>query len=405
MNNIADPSIVHSCTSCQMCAAVCSKGAITIRLDSDGFYRPYIEDSLCVDCGLCKKVCYKYDEEVEQTSLLELDNMPLYAASVRDKALLNAVTSGGIADILAKQLIQEGYQCIGVAYDNKENVAFHTVASNAKETDIFRGSKYIQSFSFPAFKELVQNCLHQRYAVFGTPCQIYSISRYLSFRKLREKFVLVDLYCHGCPSIYAWQKYIEEVKSIIQRPKIDAVSFRDKVKGRGNFYVVVVVVQGVKAFVSSPRKDEFYELFFSDQILNEACADCKLRSTMAYADIRLGDFWGKKYAMNIEGVSAVSLNTKRGRALFESILDKIEYQKHLYKDFLPYQSYGRIYQPNEVMRRKLLDSLSDRNLPLSSTIRILHKSHNPRQKAKRYIKYLFYYFPSKLIAVIKRLVS
>ena len=132
MNNIADPNIMHSCTSCQMCAAVCPKGAITIRLDGDGFYRPYIENSLCIDCGLCKKVCYKYDEEVEQTSLLELDDMPLYAASVRDKALLNEVTSGGIADILAKQLIQEGYQCIGVAYDNKENVAFHTVASNAK---------------------------------------------------------------------------------------------------------------------------------------------------------------------------------------------------------------------------------------------------------------------------------
>ena len=35
--NILDSSAIRKCTSCQMCAAVCPKGAITIELVLNGF--------------------------------------------------------------------------------------------------------------------------------------------------------------------------------------------------------------------------------------------------------------------------------------------------------------------------------------------------------------------------------
>ena len=53
-------------------------------------------------------------------------------------------------------------------------------------------------------------------------------------------------------------------------------------------------------------------MFFKKNALNEACYACKLRSTIAYTDIRIGDFWGKEYSQNIEGVSAVVINTDKG---------------------------------------------------------------------------------------------
>ena len=59
--NIHNPSAIRDCTSCQVCAAVCPKDAITIVLDEKGFYRPVIDDK-CVDCSLCTKVCYKYND-------------------------------------------------------------------------------------------------------------------------------------------------------------------------------------------------------------------------------------------------------------------------------------------------------------------------------------------------------
>lgn len=48
--NINDKSALRKCTSCQMCAAVCAKNAIEIRLNEDGFYRPYLDEDKCVDC-------------------------------------------------------------------------------------------------------------------------------------------------------------------------------------------------------------------------------------------------------------------------------------------------------------------------------------------------------------------
>ncbi len=66
-----------------------------------------------------------------------------------------------------------------VGYDDTKVEAYHYVAHSSKETDGFRGSKYIQSYSYPAFKELVKDCSRHKYAVFGTPCQIYAIRRFL----------------------------------------------------------------------------------------------------------------------------------------------------------------------------------------------------------------------------------
>ena len=54
---------------------------------------------------------------------------------------------------------------------------------------------------------------------------------------------------------------MQEIKAIIKRKRFDNVEFRSKIKGWGNFYVVVVV-DGLRAFVSSRKKDEFYQLFF-----------------------------------------------------------------------------------------------------------------------------------------------
>ena len=92
-----------------------------------------------------------------------------------------------------------------------------------------------------------------------------------------------------------WKKFIKEVKIKTRQSKIDYVNFRSKIKGWGNFYVVVVVDGKPIYYSSDDKNNDFYDLFFSDHILNEACHDCKLRSTLDYTDIRLGDFWGKQY--------------------------------------------------------------------------------------------------------------
>lgn len=402
--NVSDASAIRQCTSCQMCAAVCPKSAITIDLDSEGFYRPTVNPEFCVDCSLCVKVCYKFDENIKHTAQDDLEKMPLYAAASKDDELVGKVTSGGVADLLAKKLVADGYTCIGVGYDDEKARAYHYSAHSAEETDGFRGSKYIQSYAFPAFKQLVEQSRQEKFAVFGTPCQIYAAHRFLERRNLRDRCILIDLYCHGCPSLFVWQKYQKEIKASIRKPKFDRVDFRSKVKGWGNFYVVVVV-DGLSAFVSSPKKDDFYALFFSDQVLNEACADCRLRSTMAYTDIRLGDFWGKRYALNTRGMSAVALATQRGQEVFAAIADGLDCVQADYADFLPYQSYGKSYAPKMELRQEMLRQLADPELPLQVTTCTFQRQQGLKGRLKRYVKNILYYLPVSVTTHIKHFVS
>ena len=127
--NINDKSALRECTSCQMCAAVCAKNAIEIRLNKDGFYRPYLDEDKCVDCGLCTKVCYKFDNDVKVTSVEDINKIDVHSAQYKSDAILEKVTSGGVADALAKELISRGYVCIGVTYNDELHRAEHKVAS------------------------------------------------------------------------------------------------------------------------------------------------------------------------------------------------------------------------------------------------------------------------------------
>ena len=192
--NINEKSALRACTSCQMCAAVCAKNAITIQLYEDGFYRPYIDEDKCVDCGLCTKVCYKFDANVKVTSTEELGKVKVYSAQYKSDSILEKVTSGGVADALAKELVKQGFVCIGVTYNDDNHRAEHKVARNENETDAFRGSKYIQSYSLDAFKEMVKGIRDEKYAVFGLPCHIYAAHKFLTMRKQREKCLLIDLF-------------------------------------------------------------------------------------------------------------------------------------------------------------------------------------------------------------------
>ena len=177
-----------------MCAAVCSRDAISIHLNEDGFYRPYIDEVKCTNCGLCTKVCYKFDANVKVTSTEELGKVKVYSAQYKSDSILEKVTSGGVADALAKELVKQGFVCIGVTYNDDRHRAEHVIASTVGETDAFRGSKYIQSYSLDAFKEMVKGIRDEKYAVFGLPCHIYAAHKFLTMRKQREKCLLIDLF-------------------------------------------------------------------------------------------------------------------------------------------------------------------------------------------------------------------
>lgn len=304
MNNVSD---IKDCYGCGMCATVCPKHIVDIRLDKAGFYTPHIaKDDLCIDCGLCVKMCsFSYEN-------LSVSNpvVASYAAWSNVPEIRKQCSSGGIAFELGCCLLEQGYKVCAVRYNSELNRSEHYISNTLEEFIPSKGSKYIQSYTVDGFKSVNRK---DRNLIIGTPCQIDSFRHYIKHYKVEDNFVLVDFFCHGVPSKWVWDKYLKDVENTTG--KVLDASWRNKLTGWHDSYVVTI--QGERSnYKSSYSKDDpFYCLFLSDNCLGKACYDqCKYKYDRSAADIRIGDLWGEKYRNIKEGVSGVIVFTERGNS-------------------------------------------------------------------------------------------
>ena len=386
-----------------MCAAVCPKEAITISLDKEGFYRPFVNNDKCIDCSKCTKYCYKFDKDIKGFNVDVIKKTKLFAAKAKDNSILSQTTSGGIADIISHALHASGYKCIGVVYDSSKDIAKNIVAKDEHELTLFRGSKYIQSYTLDAFKELTKGCMDEKYAIFGTPCHIYALHKYLESKNIRRNHFLIDMYCHGCPSMNLWKKYISKVHhDNLFRDKEYVVNFRSKYRGWGRYTIKFTANNG-QSYISRKVNDGFFNLFFSDTILNEACHDCKLRETLQYTDIRLGDFWGKEYVFNHNGMSAVSIVTTKAVKIFTHISEQLYAEEKDYDNFLKWQSVGKKTCPNAKTRSVLLTMLATNKTTITDCHAAYFKSLDRLGRIKKNIKDILQLLPNWLLSITKYL--
>ena len=87
MISIKEPK---DCCGCNACAQKCPKHCIVLQEDHEGFLYPKINTDLCIDCGLCEKVCPVINQEVRQEPL------NVYAAINLDEKIRCESSSGGI---------------------------------------------------------------------------------------------------------------------------------------------------------------------------------------------------------------------------------------------------------------------------------------------------------------------
>ncbi len=45
------------CCGCTACYNICKNNAISMKMDEEGFYYPYIDENKCVCCNQCIAVC------------------------------------------------------------------------------------------------------------------------------------------------------------------------------------------------------------------------------------------------------------------------------------------------------------------------------------------------------------
>lgn len=396
-NNVCDNIALRNCTGCGICASVCGVKAINIQFDNEGFYKPVINENKCVECGICKKSCYRYDQNLIQSD----DICACYAAINKDKNQLKSSSSGGVSRVLMEECIKQGYKIFGCSYDIKENIAKSIVAFTTEDLDQFYGSKYFQSFTVDGFNEILKNRTNQKYAIFGTPCQIYAFSQTSQYNRHKENYLLVDIFCHGCPSINLWKSYLKYVNKCTGIDSYDRIVFRSKTHAWHEY--CFDFFSKSKQYSSKKSGDPFFEIFFDMDVMNMACYKCILRSTMAYTDIRLGDFWGKKYDTNTTGVSAVIIKSPKGAAFFDAVKNKLDIEKTTFEQIVKAQSYGKTHKYNEERRRFLMMHLLD-GTDLKIVKNQYLKMFPIKVRVKKLLKYIIKCCPNSIYFPLKKFI-
>ena len=192
-NNISEKA-EKACSGCGACSSICPENAIQLKIDDIGFVTASVNESVCIDCGLCKKVCYRFND-IASESAVSLYDSSLFALQSSNGDIVKKCSSGGVAHAIAEEVLAQGGAAVGVAYRYEDNTAIHRIIENAEELSELDGSKYIQSNPHDAFSEAVKQALSdhtKQFAVFGTPCQIAGLNKVLRQKKIKVSRTSLD---------------------------------------------------------------------------------------------------------------------------------------------------------------------------------------------------------------------
>lgn len=338
------------CCGCEACVQVCSKQCITLEEDKEGFLYPYVDAFLCVDCGLCEKVCPVINQSTPNESIA------VYTAVNPNEEIRRQSSSGGIFTLLSETVIAESGVVFGARFDEHWDV-IHDYTETYEGLAVFRGSKYVQSRIGDVYSQVKQFVKAGRKVMFtGTPCQVKGLKQYLC--REYDNLLTVDFVCHGVPSPKVWRTYLnEEITRQCEEKKtvsshfnssfferdalVKGISFRNKAFGWKKYSFVLTlsktVATGDKKIVSSScifYDNAYMQAFLANFSLRPSCYNCPAKAGKSDSDIMIGDFWGINNIMpdfdDDRGCSLVILNSNRGEAVFSRL--NINYKKVLYAE-------------------------------------------------------------------------
>lgn len=313
------------CCGCKACGDICPKDAVKFKLDSEGFWYPEVDKNICIECGLCEKVCPVLHPDF---SNIGNSNDPisyiLQAPSTFDR-LQSA--SGAAYTLLVKEFFAMGGYVAGHIWKDKANVIGY-VSGNPKDLEKLRSTKYLQSDIEGLYQSVKKLLVEGKYVLFsGCPCQIAAMRLYL--RKDYDKLITTDFTCMGIDSPFAFGKYLESLERIY---KSNIVYFKAKAKDVGWRHLTnKVVFANGKSYFGINGKDSNLKATFLHVLVRPSCYDCKFKGFPRISDITIGDYWRKSSSYDPlddnTGTSYAILHNKKAIRFFDKIKPSCNYRQ------------------------------------------------------------------------------
>lgn len=312
-----------SCTGCGICAAVCSKGCISMKVGYLGHLFPIINQKQCIECHLCERTC----PALHPFSLNPIQSA--YASWSKDEEEYRTSASGGIAAELSKHFIRTGGVVYGCAMLPDVEVQ-HIRVDRIEDLEKLKSSKYVQSSILQVIPSLKNDIAAGLKVLFiGTPCQVAAVKAL--YKEQPESLYLVDLICHGVPSLKLLRTYVRKSNPDNSCSK---VSFRE-----GNHFALQIwnkdEIKFSMPFRSSNYRGWYLDAFMDGYTYRDSCYDCPYACSNRVSDMTIGDFWGLGRLSSTEeipehpyGCSVVLPISEKGMRLLEEVRPAVEiYQR------------------------------------------------------------------------------
>ena len=315
------------CTGCGVCAEVCPKHCISFVKGDFGHIFPKIDTAECIDCDKCRRVCPALIDNGFVKPEVAL------AAVAKDEAIYKSSTSGGVATVLSILTIRDGGVVYGCACTDGAGIE-HIRVDSIEGLSALQGSKYVQSNLRNILKPLVADVKSGRPVLFiGTPCQCGGIKALLG-KKNYDNLLLVDLVCHGVPSLDFLHRSL--IRHGLDLNRVKRISFRDD----NQFVLRVEYDNGegglLTVYKSQPMfedkfEDLYYYAFMAGLSYRPSCYSCRFAQPERCTDITIGDFWGygrlspaPSLTNHPYGLSLILPVSDKGRAMTARLQDMMK---------------------------------------------------------------------------------
>lgn len=317
----------ESCVGCGACVNKCDNYAVHIRQNKNGFYKAIVDDSLCTNCGKCKKVCPLlaggFNTHFKNPKLCVFNNPSLHA--------IMSATAGGF-QIIANKMIEGGAHIVGAAWNEKWECVY-VYADRKEDLKKLYKSKYVQSRTDDIYKKTEDKLKAGLMVLFsGLPCHVAGLYSYLG--KDYDNLYTIDLLCNNVPSIKAFHKFLAE--SCGGMDQVQHIDFRYKELGKETNDFCLYIKTKTKTYVFG-SDNLYYRAFVERKLAGKHCENCKFGGLPRVGDISLGDIYGAEKEDSRFAplkTESILINAKKGERLAQYIKDECSEYKEISIDII-----------------------------------------------------------------------